>query len=271
MRLELALISFARGRLRDNPASSARFSQISSHCRNRSAPLILLSKGTAYARCGVTIVLSHGCSGSLPSSSVYMMVVAGGCPDEVLLTRLDHDELPHHSLVFVQQHVAVVHVRRLGTCEIARRAELHQVELVVAADRRRQEDIRDQPRSTFSIGRPFASSSTSLSRYRTCCTSGSSISCTLTPQIDPVINDAFSFSVAAPKRIRERALGRELGVDRRVVQAGEPSDDLAQLGLGAALALELRHVTSGIRTRTSSHGSGSCAETTAAGSREPQR
>src|SRR5690606_34689359 len=52
-------------------------------------------------------------------------------------------------------------------------------------------------RRIFSIGLPFASSSTSLSRYRIFRISGSSISSMRTPQITPVILAAFGCRAGA--------------------------------------------------------------------------
>jgi hypothetical protein len=52
-------------------------------------------------------------------------------------------------------------------------------------------------RSIFSIDLPFASSSTSLSRYRISCISGSSISSTRIPQTTPLISLRESLSLGA--------------------------------------------------------------------------
>ena len=43
-------------------------------------------------------------------------------PQVRLLPRLNHDELPHHPFIFVEEHVAVVHVRQ-GRIRVP--AELH--------------------------------------------------------------------------------------------------------------------------------------------------
>ena len=55
-------------------------------------------------------------------------------------------------------------------------------------------------RSTFVMGRPFANSSTSVSRMRIFCISGSSTVSTRTPQTTPVTSVASGFSVAAAKK-----------------------------------------------------------------------
>ena len=56
-------------------------------------------------------------------------------------------------------------------------------------------------RNIFSIVRPFASSSTSLSRYLTCCVRGFEMSSILYPQIVPVMSFAFGFNAASWKKV----------------------------------------------------------------------
>src|SRR5699024_3218644 len=59
--------------------------------------------------------------GSPDSASV---LVPGRHPDLVLLTGVDDDELTHHPLVLVQEHMAVVHIRQVRV-----RSEEHTSEL----------------------------------------------------------------------------------------------------------------------------------------------
>jgi NAD dependent epimerase/dehydratase family len=56
-------------------------------------------------------------------------------------------------------------------------------------------------RKTFSIFLPLANSSTNLSKYRTCCVKGFSISSTRYPQITPVMRCALGFSEACRKNV----------------------------------------------------------------------
>ena len=71
------------------------------------------------------------------------------------------------------------------------------------------------------MGLPFASSSTSLSRYRMLRISGSSISSIRTPQMTPVILGAFGCSAgASPKKLRRA---------RALTAARQPADDFVHL------------------------------------------
>ena len=60
---------------------------------------------------------------------------------------------------------------------------------------------RSPARRIFSIFRPFASSSTSLSRYRVCRVSGVSMSSIRSPQMTPLMSGAFGLSVACLKNV----------------------------------------------------------------------
>ena len=57
------------------------------------------------------------------------------------------------------------------------------------------------PRKIFSIFLPFACSSTNLSKYRTCCVKGCSISSTRYPQMTPVMSVALGCSEARWKNV----------------------------------------------------------------------
>ena len=63
-----------------------------------------------------------------------------------------------------------------------------------------ENDMAADHLSTFSIGLPFASSSTNLSSCRIFFVIGSSISSTLIPHTDPVISSARGFHAGAEER-----------------------------------------------------------------------
>ena len=95
------------------------------------------------------------------------------------------------------------------------------------------------PRRTASRRFPFASSSTSLSRYRICRKSGSSIASTRTPQIVPVIWEAAGFSSAPAKKSAKvvpsaRCRSSSTTMDQALVASSTFSENFADsVGVGS--------------------------------------
>ena len=90
---------------------------------------------------------------------------------------------------------------------------------------------------------PLASSSTSLSRYRIFCISGSSMSWTRCPQMLPVMRERDGFRCGACSKKSSRViflLPDPLESFNRV--AGKPGDDFVELADSPAFALYLLNV-----------------------------